>query len=127
MDEQWQTEIRRRLDKERLARRILGVDEDAGPAAIKKAFRRLAMKYHPDKRPDDAEAKKRFANIVGAYEFLTEGKSNGWDPVADDAPEEPRFGDYLTNEWGYFCWWSKSFGLQPSDAERREGEGEQKD
>ncbi len=124
MDEQWQNETQRRLEKERLARKILGVDESADILAIKKAFWLLAMKHHPDKRPGDAEAQKRFANMVSAYEFLTKGESKGWDPEPDDAPEEPRIGEYLANEWGYFCWWSESFGFRADDTKGREGRHE---
>ncbi len=49
---------------------VLGVNRDAGEADIKKAYRRLAMKYHPDRNPDDAAATDRFREVSEAYEVL---------------------------------------------------------
>jgi len=49
---------------------LLGVDRDAGSDDIKKAYRRLAMKYHPDRNPDDKKAEKKFKEISEAYEVL---------------------------------------------------------
>ena len=46
---------------------ILGVEKGADEAAIKKAYRRLAMKHHPDRNPDDAEAEARFKEAKEAY------------------------------------------------------------
>ena len=39
---------------------VLGVDKDASDQEIKKAFRRTAMKYHPDRNPDDKDADEKF-------------------------------------------------------------------
>ena len=49
---------------------ILGVSRDASPEEIKKAYRRLAMQYHPDRNPDDKEAEEKFKEIAEAYEVL---------------------------------------------------------
>ena len=49
---------------------ILGVDRGADDQTIKKAFRKKAMEYHPDRNPDDAEAEKRFKEVNEAYEVL---------------------------------------------------------
>ena len=48
--------------------KILGVERDASTKAIKKAYRALAMKYHPDKNPDDPDAQTKFQDINAAYE-----------------------------------------------------------
>ncbi|MDA4845289.1 molecular chaperone DnaJ [Hoeflea poritis] len=48
----------------------LGVSKGASDKDLKGAFRRLAMKYHPDKNPDDAEAERKFKEINEAYETL---------------------------------------------------------
>ena len=48
----------------------LGVSRNATEADIKKAYRRLARKHHPDVNPGDVQAQKRFQEIAGAYEVL---------------------------------------------------------
>ncbi|MBD3403286.1 DnaJ domain-containing protein, partial [candidate division GN15 bacterium] len=53
---------------------ILGVTDSASAADIKKAFRTLAKKYHPDRNKGDAEAEKRFKEISEAYETLSDDK-----------------------------------------------------
>jgi len=51
--------------------KILGVDKKASQAEIKKAYRKLARKYHPDVNPDDATAEKKFKEINEANEVLS--------------------------------------------------------
>ncbi len=51
---------------------ILGVARDADEAAIKKAFRRLAMKHHPDRNPGDKKAEEAFKEAKEAYEVLSD-------------------------------------------------------
>jgi curved DNA-binding protein len=52
--------------------KILEIDKNAGDAEIKKAYRRLARKYHPDLNPNDATAKKKFQQINEANEVLSD-------------------------------------------------------
>jgi len=52
---------------------VLGVPEGAEPAEVKRAWRRLALKHHPDQNPDDPEADARFKAVQAAYEALTSG------------------------------------------------------
>jgi len=51
---------------------VLGVAKDADENTIKRAYRKLAMKYHPDKNPDDAKAAENFREITEAYEVLSD-------------------------------------------------------
>jgi len=51
---------------------VLGVQRDADEATLKKAYRRLAMKHHPDRNPDDAEAELRFKEAKEAFEVLND-------------------------------------------------------
>ena len=50
----------------------LGVDRKASPEAIKKAYRKLAATYHPDRNPDDPRAEERFKDISEAYAVLSD-------------------------------------------------------
>ena len=53
---------------------VLGVNRDADAEAIKKAYRKLAMKHHPDRNPDDKSAEEKFKEAKEAYEILTDGQ-----------------------------------------------------
>lgn len=53
---------------------VLGVSKDADDAAIKKAYRALAKKYHPDMNPGDAEAEKKFKEASEAYAVLSDAE-----------------------------------------------------
>jgi DnaJ-class molecular chaperone len=54
--------------------KILGVEKNAPPEEIKKAFRKLAVKYHPDRNPNDKSAEDRFKEINEAYAVLSDPK-----------------------------------------------------
>ncbi|HWK13439.1 MAG TPA: DnaJ domain-containing protein, partial [Rhizobiaceae bacterium] len=49
---------------------MLGVTRECDDGALKSAFRKLAMKYHPDRNPGDADAEHKFKEINQAYEIL---------------------------------------------------------
>ncbi|WJW76458.1 molecular chaperone DnaJ [Thiohalobacter sp. IOR34] len=53
---------------------VLGLQKNASEAEIKKAFKRMAMKYHPDRNPDDAEAEEKFKEAKEAYEVLCDAQ-----------------------------------------------------
>ncbi|HZD79091.1 MAG TPA: DnaJ domain-containing protein, partial [Actinomycetota bacterium] len=53
---------------------ILGIPRDADSQAIKKAYRQLALKYHPDRNPEDPDAEDRFKEATEAYEVLRDSE-----------------------------------------------------
>jgi molecular chaperone DnaJ len=52
--------------------KVLGVSKKASGEEIKKAYRKLARKYHPDRNPDDPQAEERFKEVQGAYDTLSD-------------------------------------------------------
>ena len=53
---------------------VLGVNRDAGDDEIKKAYRKLAMKFHPDRNPDNPKAEEQFKEAKEAYEILSDAQ-----------------------------------------------------
>ena len=53
---------------------VLGVDPDASDADIKRAYRKLSLKYHPDKNPGNEEANRKFQEVAKAYEVLSDAE-----------------------------------------------------
>ena len=71
---------------------VLGVSKDADAAAIKKASRTLAKKYHPDRNPDDAAAAEKFKEIGEAYAVLSdEAERKQYDAIRSMAGGGARF------------------------------------
>lgn len=65
---------------------VLGLSKSASADEIKKAYRKLAMQYHPDKNPDDANADKKFKEATEAYEILKdEQKRAAYDQYGHNA------------------------------------------
>lgn len=76
---------------------VLGVDRDASPDEIKKAFRRLARDSHPDANPGDPAAESRFRQVAEAYEVLSDPKRR----AAYDRGETLDLGDLLGGFGGF--------------------------
>ncbi|MCF4126949.1 DnaJ C-terminal domain-containing protein [Methylobacterium sp. SyP6R] len=71
---------------------VLGVSRSADEAEIKKAFRKLAKAYHPDRNKNDAKAQDRFSEVNQAYEILGDAKKREqFDRGAIDGDGKPRF------------------------------------
>lgn len=75
--------------------RTLGVDREAGPEEIKRAYRRLARANHPDANPNDPEAEERFKEISRAYEVLSDPeKRQRYDMFGDERAGAAGFSDF---------------------------------
>ncbi|XP_019613463.1 PREDICTED: dnaJ homolog subfamily C member 5-like isoform X1 [Branchiostoma belcheri] len=73
---------------------VLGLKKDATPDEIKRAYRKLALKFHPDKNPDNPEATEKFKEINRAHSILSdETKKNIYD-------EYGSFGLYVAEQFG---------------------------
>ncbi|MFC4174200.1 DnaJ C-terminal domain-containing protein [Microvirga sp. GCM10011540] len=71
---------------------VLGVPRSADEAEIKKAFRKLAKTYHPDRNANDPKAKDKFAEVNSAYEILGDAQKRAqFDRGEIDAEGKPRF------------------------------------
>jgi DnaJ-class molecular chaperone len=80
---------------------VLGVSEKADAAEIKKAYRALAQKYHPDKNPDDPAAENKFKDVQEAYEILSDPKKRKqYDAVRRNPFGSGRFGDFFSTSGG---------------------------
>lgn len=73
----------------------LGVGKEATPEEIKKAYRNLARKYHPDHNPNDSSAEDRFKAVKKAYDILSEpAKRQQYDNYGFTGDEQPGFGGF---------------------------------
>ena len=71
---------------------VLGVDKSAGADEIKKAYRKLAMKYHPDRNPDDKAAEEKFKEVGEAYEVLSDADKRARYDQFGFAGVDPNYG-----------------------------------
>ena len=67
---------------------VLGVDKSASEDEIKKAYRKIAIKYHPDRNPGNKEAEEKFKEAAEAYEVLHDAqKRQQYDQFGFDGPQ----------------------------------------
>ena len=78
---------------------VLGVSKGASESEIKKAYRKMALKYHPDKNPDDKAAEEKFKQAAEAYEVLSSPEKNN-DTISLDMLE-------WAERRGWIRWWNE--------------------
>ena len=69
---------------------ILEVDKTASEKDIKKSYRKLSMKYHPDKNPDNKESEDKFKEIAEAYSILSNKEKRGNYDAFGDPDGQPQ-------------------------------------
>lgn len=89
---------------------VLGVSRQAGDEEIKKAYRKLAFKYHPDRNPDDPQAETLFKEAAEAYEVLRDpDKRQRYDHLGHEGLNNNGFGGFNNTE-DIFSSFSDIFG-----------------
>ena len=113
-DRDWQAEIALLQQRDRKAREILGVCELDSVEKIKRAWRNLSLKHHPDNNGGSLESHRKFILVNCAYMFLADGKGCEELDAERLSDEDLTDGKYrLDNPWGYFAWWrEKYFGQE---------------
>lgn len=107
--------------------KVLGIDKKASAAEIKKAYRKLAVKYHPDKNPDDKLAEEKFKELNEAYEVLgDEGKRKKYDEFGENWKYYEQAGNNGGGDFDWNKWRSgQGAGRQQGHDDSMFGEGNQ--
>lgn len=91
--------FRRAVSAKRDYYEVLGVARDAEAPQIKRAYRKAAMQFHPDRNPGDAEAEERFKEAAEAFEVLSDGeKRQLYDRFGHEGPSRAGFSGFSGSE-----------------------------
>lgn len=83
--------------------KVLGVERNASEADIRKAYRKLAMQYHPDRNPNDKQAEERFKEINEAYQVLSDSEKRAhYDRLGSDYSNWQRRGAQGDFNWDQY-------------------------
>ena len=85
--------------------KVLGVSPDASDEEIKKAYRRLAKKYHPDLNPGDEEAARKMQEVNAAYEQIKNPQPQGYGGGYGGQGSQGGYGGYGYNPFGGYGTW----------------------
>ncbi|XP_057304125.1 dnaJ homolog subfamily B member 11-like isoform X2 [Hydractinia symbiolongicarpus] len=103
--------------------KILGVKRDASLREIKKAYRKLAMKWHPDKNTDDPQAQEKFQDLGAAYEVLSDtDKRKTYDQHGEDGVK--KMGGFNGGGFDPFESFFGGFGFGFGGGNQRQGQNE---
>lgn len=106
---------------------VLGVSTDATESEIQRAYRKLALKYHPDRNPDDAAAAGKFKQASEAYEILKDpAKRTAYDSRGMEGVHEAGFHGFTDNEEIYSQYgdiFGQLFGRRTSQTPQRPVKG----
>lgn len=99
---------------------VLQISNDAAPGEIKKAYRKLAHKHHPDRNPNDDSAESKFKEVAEAYEILSDPqKREQYDTFGHSSPRSnPGWGSYV-NPFDMFDSFFRGRGNQPKGRDLR--------
>src|SRR5438067_9581905 len=89
---------------------ILGLNRDSSDEEIKKAYRKLAMKFHPDRNPGNKEAEEHFKEAKEAYEVLCEPEKRRAYDAYGHAGVNPQMGGMGAGEAAGFGGFAEAFG-----------------
>jgi molecular chaperone DnaJ len=90
---------------------ILGVSKNASPDEIKKAYRKVAIQFHPDKNPGDKQAEEKFKEAAEAYEVLSDSdKRSQYDRFGHSRPGQGGFSGHTMNMDDIFSQFGDIFG-----------------
>lgn len=91
--------LRRAVSAKRDYYEVLGVERGAGAQEVKRAYRKKAMQYHPDRNPGDAEAEERFKEAAEAFEVLSDDQKRSlYDQYGHEGPRQAGFSGFSGTE-----------------------------